>query len=287
MWRMLRRAGCAAAAGLLAATAALPAWSAPAMWRLRDADTEVVLFGSMHALPKGAEWRTAELEAAIASADEVWFEFPSPTAPGAAEAYAKAYKALPPPPPKVSELLTPEARKRAIEVFGSLEAVDGQRPTTLTNELARRYWAGLGADLENGVETQIQRLTPPERQRAFGTPELHLKISAGAPIEDQVRDLEIYLLGHHDPEPLRKATQAWLAGDVGYLHREAVERMKHRSPGDFSRVVAERNVTWTDEIVRMLDRPGRMLVVVGAGHMTGPEGLLALLQARGFRVEGP
>ena len=286
MSRRVRRV-LGAVAAVAAAAASSPAWSAPAMWRLGDADTEIVLFGSMHALPKGARWRTAELDAAVAAADEVWFEFPAPDAPGVAAAYAEAYKALPPVKDKVSARLSPAARKKAVEVFGSLEAVDAQRPSALINELARRYWAGLGADLANGVETQIQKAVPPVKHRAFGEPAQHLSISAGAPIEDQIRELEVYLLGHHDPEPLKKAMEAWLAGDMAYLHAEAVERMKHRSPGDFSRVVAERNVAWTEAIVRMLDRPGRMLVVVGAGHMAGPEGLPALLRAKGLRVEGP
>jgi len=213
-----------AAAGLALALAALPAWSAPAMWRLRDADTEIVLFGSMHALPKGAQWRMPELDRAVASADEVWFEFPAPNAPGVAEAYARAYQSFPAPKQKVSTLLSPAARAKAVEAFGSIEAIDAKRPTELINELARRYWAGLGADLGNGVETQIQRAVPVEKQRAFGKPEQHLAISVGAPLEDQIRELEVYLLGHRDPEPLRKSMQAWLAGDMGYLHREAVER---------------------------------------------------------------
>ncbi|HEX8569270.1 MAG TPA: TraB/GumN family protein [Caulobacteraceae bacterium] len=276
-----------AAAGLGFLLASLSAWAAPATWRLGDGDTEIVLFGSMHALPKGAQWRTPELEAAIAAADEVWFEFPAPNAAGVSQAYAEAYKTMPKPPEKVSALLSERAKEKAIEAFGSLAAVDSKRPTELINELARRYWAGLGADLENGVETTIQRQVPIEKQRAFGKPEQHLKISVGAPVEDQIRELEVFLLGHHNPEPLRRATEAWLAGDMGYLHRESVERMKHRSPGDYSRVVAERNVAWTEEIVRMLDRPGKMLIVVGAGHMAGPEGLPALLRAKGLRVEGP
>jgi uncharacterized protein len=268
-------------------TAASPAWSAPATWRLRDADTEIVLFGSMHALPKGAQWRTPELDAAIASADEVWFEFPSPAAPGVGEAYAEAYKALPKPTQKVSERLSPAARRKAIQVFGSLEAVDRQSPSALINELARRYWAGLGADLANGVETQIQAAVPPARQRAFGTPAQHVALGPGAPFEDQLKDLEVYLLGHHDPVPLKRAMDAWLAGDMAYLHQEAVERLKHRSPADFERVVSNRNVAWAETIAAMLDRPGRMLVVVGAGHMAGPEGLPALLRRKGLRVEGP
>ena len=283
---LLRKAAYAAA-GLGLALSALPAWSAPATWRLADSDTEIVLFGSMHALPKGAQWRTPELDRAIATADEVWFEFPAPDAPGVAKAYAEAYRTLPQPTAKVSAMLSPAAKKKAVETFGSLQAVDAKLPSELITELARRYWAGLGADLENGVERQIQRAVPAERQRAFGKPSQHLAISAGAPIEDQVRELEIYLLGHHDPEPLRKAMNAWLAGDMAYLHREAVERLKHRSPGDYSRVVAQRNVAWTEEVARMLRRPGKMLVVVGAGHMSGPEGLPALLRAKGLRVEGP
>ena len=60
-------------AGLLSAGAAV---ARPPVWVVRDADSELVLFGSVHVLPPGLDWRPPALERAVSSADEVWFELP-------------------------------------------------------------------------------------------------------------------------------------------------------------------------------------------------------------------
>jgi uncharacterized protein YbaP (TraB family) len=274
----------AAAAVLLSAA---PAWSAPAIWRVRDADTTVTLFGSMHALPPGAQWRTPELDRAIAEADEVWFEFPSPKAPGMAEAYARAYAARPKQAEPTSQLLSAEGLKLAIAAFGSKETVDARTVPDLLLDMTRRYWEKAGLDGRHGVETTIQGLVPPEKQRAFADPQQHLALVASGSIEQQVRQLEGFLRSPLDPAPLKATTEAWLRGDAAALEREAVARMKTREPGYARVFLEERNRTWIDPIAKMMDRPGRVLVVVGAAHMAGPEGLPALLRARGYRVDGP
>src|SRR4051812_46043805 len=46
----------------------------PPVWIIRDADSTIVLFGSVHILPQGQDWRPAALKAAIARADDLWFE---------------------------------------------------------------------------------------------------------------------------------------------------------------------------------------------------------------------
>ena len=61
---------------LLAAFAAVlalagPARADPPMWVVRDADSELVLFGSVHLLPPGLAWRTAALDAALGRAEEI------------------------------------------------------------------------------------------------------------------------------------------------------------------------------------------------------------------------
>ncbi|HYD46049.1 MAG TPA: TraB/GumN family protein, partial [Phenylobacterium sp.] len=67
----------AAAIGVIAAAAvcfAGRAEAAPAMWLVKDADTEIYLFGSMHVLQPGLKWRTSAYDEAWRRADTVWFE---------------------------------------------------------------------------------------------------------------------------------------------------------------------------------------------------------------------
>jgi uncharacterized protein YbaP (TraB family) len=268
-------------------TLAAPAKAAPAIWTVRDADTTVTLFGSMHALPADAAWRTPALDRAIGRAQEVWFEFPSPKAPGMAEAYARAYAARPKQAKSSSQLLSPEGLKLAVAAFGSRQAVDAMTVPDMLLELTRRYWTKAGLEGGRGVETTIQALVPPEKQRAFANPEQHLALVASGTIGQQVAQLEGYLRSPLDPAPLRATTDAWLRGDARWLEREAVARMKTRDPGYARAFLEDRNRRWIDPITEMMKGRGDYLIVVGAAHMAGPEGLPALLRARGYKVEGP
>ena len=48
----------------------------PPIWIVRDADSEIVLFGSIHVLPPGLDWKPPPLARALTAADDLWFELP-------------------------------------------------------------------------------------------------------------------------------------------------------------------------------------------------------------------
>jgi uncharacterized protein len=51
------------------------------------------------------------------------------------------------------------------------------------------------------------------------------------------------------------------------------------------RLIDARNLNWVPKIDGYLNSGQTYFVVVGAGHMAGPNGLLALLKARGCKIE--
>ncbi len=65
----------------LAAALAVPAQAAPAMWRVHDADTEVILFGTIHELPVTAVWQTPRILEAFDAADTLVVEVDIPDDP--------------------------------------------------------------------------------------------------------------------------------------------------------------------------------------------------------------
>ncbi len=78
--------------------------------------------------------------------------------------------------------------------------------------------------------------------------------------------------------------QAWRRGDVDRLARLNSEEFRD-FPAFGERMVAARNRRWIPKIESYLKSGNTYFVVVGAGHMGGPEGLLALLRARGYQIE--
>ena len=77
---------------------------------------------------------------------------------------------------------------------------------------------------------------------------------------------------------------AWRAGDLAAL--EAAFAQDFAAYPDLERrIVTDRNRSWLASLEARLALPGTALVVVGALHTVGPEGLPALLEARGYRVD--
>ncbi len=78
--------------------------------------------------------------------------------------------------------------------------------------------------------------------------------------------------------------QAWRTGDIETIERLVLQDLK-REPRIYERLLVERNRNWLPVLEALALRNGRALVVVGAAHLVGPDGLLALLRARGYSVE--
>jgi hypothetical protein len=53
----------------------------------------------------------------------------------------------------------------------------------------------------------------------------------------------------------------------------------------YRRLLVDRNQNWMPQIEAMIENNDRPMIVVGAGHMPGSDGLIALLEARGYTVE--
>jgi uncharacterized protein YbaP (TraB family) len=78
--------------------------------------------------------------------------------------------------------------------------------------------------------------------------------------------------------------QAWRRGDADTLTRQMLDSF-HDFPSLGDRILTARNVRWMPKIEGYLNSGQTYLVVAGAAHMGGPGGLVAMMKARGYRVE--
>lgn len=85
-------------------------------------------------------------------------------------------------------------------------------------------------------------------------------------------------------ELMEQMVVAWRAGDDDALSNYFVNDLKTRSPEVYQSLLVERNRNWLPLIEDMLKTPERELVLVGAAHLLGDDGLLALLAAGGYEV---
>jgi uncharacterized protein YbaP (TraB family) len=145
-----------------------------------------------------------------------------------------------------------------------------------------------GLSNELGVEDFLQRRARANSKPIFGLESFreHLEVLSGL----SERQSEALLLFTFIPDEqggkgrFPRTVEAWRRGDADTLARMMQESFRE-FPAMGERMLGGRNRAWIPKIEGYLRSGQTYFVVAGAGHMGGPEGLLALLRARGCRIE--
>jgi uncharacterized protein YbaP (TraB family) len=274
------------------------AWAKPPVWTVHGAGATIVLFGSVHILPPGADWEPDALKQALAQADELWFEVPIDDLSAQDVSRQALAKGVLPQGQGLADMLSDRGKARLRHVETELHlpgpSLERLRPWLAELTIGEADYAREGATPDQGVERQLANAAPQASRHAFETAGQQIAMFAGQPepvqvasLEDTLRDLE------DDPEQWRRLIDAWLKGDMKALEKEGLEDLRRDSPQMFKALLTDRNAAWLATLSRRLNaptaasRPARIVVVVGVGHLVGPGGVPALLRAKGFRVDGP
>lgn len=261
--------------------------AAPALWVVRDADSEIYLFGSLHVLTPGAVWRTPAYDAAYARADTVWFEAELDAAPATVASLVDRYGIDRERP--LSAKLTPPAR-RALERQTDLARIEHLRPWAAALMLSMQPPRGRdrATRVESGVDMTMTWATRREAKalRTFETLEDQARMFAALPEPAEVRYLTD-VVAERAPRlrlTLRRGDtleRAWLSGDVRRLRADS---LRQDNPALYEALLRRRNLAWAERLTEAMAGSGVAMVNVGALHMLGDDGLPALMRARGYEV---
>jgi uncharacterized protein YbaP (TraB family) len=280
---------------LIAALAALlpaAAWAEPPLWTIHDADSTIVLFGSVHILPQ-IEWEPKRLADALAKADDLWFEIPLDDAAQLAASQMAIQKGMLPEGQSLTALLDPKDQARLTRICAKLGLplanLDRLQPWLADATVSDILLSSQGAHPDQGVEQILQRQVPAAvPRRAFETPEFQLAMLSGASMKAQLASLKDTLRSiEDDPDSFNRLIGLWMKGDAKGLDKEAVEDLRRVSPELYDIMLKRRNVGFVDQILTRLKGSGETVMVVGVGHLVGPDSVPAMLRARGIKVEGP
>jgi uncharacterized protein YbaP (TraB family) len=269
------------------------AGAAPALWRVKTDHAEIYLFGTLHVLSPGLAWRTPAYDAAYAQAKTVWFEAALDGAdPQTMNGILSRYGTDP--DRRLSQKLAPDALAQLARQV-DLRRIDHLRPWAAALMLSMQPMLNQGAKVESGADLTMTRAARGEAKtvRTFETLEDQARVFASLSEGAEVRYLTDVIRERSPAKPLAPSApsaesleQSWMDGDLARLGPALVGGMKVENPGLYDALLKRRNVAWADALTRELDQgSGVELVNVGALHLVGDDGLPALLQARGFKVE--
>jgi hypothetical protein len=269
---------------------ATQAADSPFLWQVKGTRATHYLQGSMHLLPPGASELPAALEVAYAAAEGLVFEsdLEALSAPemqsrmldAAKEAGAGGLSARIPPE------LYAKLEQRAAEWELSRSLCDAYKAWFCAMTLEVLAASRAGFEPKYGLDARyyerarrddktIEWLESPQQQMTLfsGMPE---------PLSAQFLASTLDALGDtgFSPESLLRT---WQAGDLAAMDQLVLEFSAHY-PGAYGRLLAERNRAWLPRLAGLLRSDQPQLVIVGAAHFPGPDGLLALLKACGFEL---
>ena len=277
-----------AAAG--ASTAADAKAAKPAMWQVYDRDTNIYLFGTVHLLPPGTQWRTAKFDKAANDAGTLVVEtIIDETNPQAFAAELARLSIRPGLPPIVTRVPAEKqaALKAVIAKAGIPEAALNNMETwAAAFALLQLQFKELGVSGNDGVELSLRKTF----QQA-GKPVEQLETNAQQlgffDALPEVAQRELLEGAIETPTAAKQQFDsmlgAWMSGDVKAIGRTFNAELEN-SPELRDALLRRRNANWSYWLASRMARPGTVMVAVGAGHLAGHDSVVEMLKKRGFKV---
>jgi uncharacterized protein YbaP (TraB family) len=180
-----------------------------------------------------------------------------------------------------------QVSRRVTDLGMPLEPIKRFKPWSLALTLTALEWQKAGFDGEFGLDKHFYDLARQDGKPVQGLETAEFQISRfdTLSLPQQERMLADTLKGlDTEMANITKLVAAWKSGDSATVERLVVEDLKD-DPQMYERLLVERNRNWMPKLEPLLKRPGHAFVVVGAAHLVGPDGLLAMLKAKGYQVE--
>lgn len=283
----------APAASVPPTAAAQPAPRAPGdgppLWVIRDADSTVYLFGTVHLLRPGAAWGSDKVDAAFDSASDVWFEVVNPDDQAAMMTAVRDHGLSPERP--LSSRLSADEKARldvALRSMGMDPAqIDPMRPWFAAMIVGVTPLTAAGYDPAAGVELNLRNRarTAGKTLHGFETLDQQLAGLAGMSDEGQTIYLRHYL-AHYDEAAgeMDRLVAGWTVGDLEAIRIYARANGRAISEETHELFMASRNADWAGQIETLLKGSGVSFIAVGAAHLVGDDSVQALLAQKGIQA---
>lgn len=279
------------AVAALFAALAVPAARAegPPVWSVAGRTNTVYLFGSVHLLKPGEFVLQGALEEAYEDAEAVFLEVDMDDLSPLELAAATAHRAIDPQGRSLDELMGGDAalaRDRAREAGIDLSLLGQLEPWFAGLTIVSLVLARDGYVADAGVEQVVQVRATADDKEILGLETLDEQLAALDSMEIGVqREFLLKALddAQRPADALETFLRSWREGDDEALAEELASEFAG-APELYRSLMLDRNRNWVERISGLLDDSRDYLVVVGALHLVGPDGLPALLAARGLRV---
>jgi len=272
---------------------ALPARAEPALWVVQSPTAKIYLFGTMHILPKPADWFGPKIAAAFKDSSALWEEAdigmndPNVMSHIMSEAMSQDYDLWSALPSDYADKLRDQ-----LNGCGLNEAVVAHvRPWMAAMmvsicQMTASAGGKLGPMHDNPEAVLMDKAHETAKEiNYFETADQQIGYLANAPENAQMGQLRQAIDDASGGKDDYAATEsAWVNGDVSAIAK-TVDQSRKEDPAFYATVFPERNARFAARIEEMLKANQTAFVAIGAGHLAGPDSVLAVLARQGITAQ--
>jgi len=279
----------------------------PGLWKVSSGDHVLWILGEVAPQPAKVTWRSKRFEVLLQDSQEVLLDFSGVMWPNKLQEDAEARVRKLPGGQSLKDVVSPELYARAVaarKLYGTPERIEELRPfyagrrilmsalrkmdmekrfsaSLRVMKLARRSWVKV-TDLDTPGQTHAEQLKNIEQGSTVPCLEMMVQI-----VED-------------GGSGMRRLANAWSVGDVAALrqlvplyalqpdHQESKCTMAlYGGEQGANQFVARRTEAWLREAERALRQNRSTMAVVSMAELFAPDGYLAGLRDRGYKVVEP
>lgn len=260
----------------------------PALWVVKDEDTKIYLFGTVHILKPGLGWFDEGVKTAFDASDRLILEM---VEPAPAESQALFMKlAMDPNGKSLRSKMTDADRavyEAAVKKIGlPVEGLDPFDPWAAAVTLSVLSMQKQGFDINSGAEKQLTAAAKTSNKPIGGveTMEFQLGVFENMPEAEQIRFLvETAKMTDDSGKMMDRMVELWGTPDPDGLGQLMNEGLTSRVLYDA--LLTKRNANWAKWISAEMAKPGTTFMAVGAGHLAGATSVQALLPAYGLSAQ--
>jgi len=280
------------AAVLSAVLATVPAAAEPALWAVKDGQSTVYLFGTVHMLKDGMDWQSPKIAHAFGESHDLWLELiDDDDASVQSLVLSMGLDAAHPLSSKLSaeDLARVDAAAKTAGIMFGERGLEPMRPWLAGIMLATGPIVQAGYDPSSGADHVLKReaLSAGKELHGFETAERQMNFFANLPPDEEMQLLKATLDDVAEgPAKIDEMAKSWEAGDVAAIDKLFLDFKEPQYQALYKLLIVDRNQAWAAELAKRLKTgTGTSFVAVGAGHLAGPDSLIAALEHRGFKVE--
>jgi uncharacterized protein len=260
------------------------------LWKVKGAQNTVYLLGSVHLLKSSDYPLAPEIETAFSNASIVAFETDIAALDDPAIALKLMSKGRLPEgstlatevSPATYQMLKAELAKSGLPA----EMFDQFTPAMAALTLSMLGVQQLGLEPENGIDKHFFRLACAAGKQIIPLETVDFQIAMATDFSKEEGEL-LLKITLKEVDGLKKEigdlVKAWKSGDAESLEK-LLNAASKEAPAIHKRLLIDRNRNWIPKIEELARAKNNAVVIVGAAHLVGKDGVVDLLRKRNFSV---